>query len=104
MSLVELKISQQVTGGTEVSQSTIVIPDKKLITIYAFTGSCPDSPLATARIEFGSDILAIVQRDRESNRKIVVEGNGVDQIQIVASNLCNDSYYFDVYAKIGLED
>jgi len=104
MSVIELKISEKISGGYLVENESIVIPDKIKATVVVYEASCPDSALATSRLTFGDDILWVIQREIPLPVKIDVVGNGVKTFKLICDNECAGHYYFNAYVKIGVND
>lgn len=101
MSAIELKISEKILSGTSVIEESESIPNGARGFVYIYEASCPDSALALSRIEFGSEILWVIQRDSVAPYKIEFRGNGIDTLKIICENGCNDDYYFNAYMKAG---
>lgn len=99
MSVLELQISELVSSGSSIIEESEIIPDKQRVTIHIYEASCPDSALALSRIEFGSKVLWVIQRDSTIPKKIKLVGNGTDTLKLICENGCNDAYYFNAYVK-----
>ena len=103
MSLEELQVSEKILAGTQVTDESNIVPAGKLITVHIYTASCPDSPSAFSRLEYGSDIKWIVQREGKLIHRITFTSDGVSAVKVICFNGTSEDYYFNAYAKIGYE-
>jgi hypothetical protein len=104
MGVIELKIAQEIQPGTQVIDETEVIPSGRLINVYIYEASCPDSALAYSKLMYGSDILWGIQRGEKAPVMLRLEGDGVSKLQLICVNECGTPYHFNAYAKVGVAD